>query len=63
MHTAEEPIVERCTSSERKGGDFVKITFKPDLEKFNMTELDDSTCRLISKRAYDVSSCVCMVLP
>ena len=29
MHDAEEPIVEECSKSERKGGDYVKISFKP----------------------------------
>ena len=55
MHTTEEPIVKKCSTSEKKSGDYVKITFKPDLEKFKMTELDDDAVGLISKRAYDVS--------
>ena len=56
MSDAEEPDVEELTSSEAKKGDYVKITFKPDFERFNMSHLDDDAAGLLSKRAYDVSS-------
>ena len=55
MSDAEEPDVEELTSSEAKKGDYVKITFKPDFERFNMSHLDDDAAGLLSKRAYDVS--------
>ena len=55
MHDAGEPIVEKCSSAEKKSGDYVKVTFRPDLEKFNMRELDDDAVGLISKRAYDIA--------
>jgi len=55
MHKAEEPKITKCTSSEKKKGDYTKITFRPDLEKFNMTSLDDDAVALISKRAYDIA--------
>jgi len=55
MHTAEEPKITRCTSSEVKKGDYTKITFRPDLEKFNMKSLDQDAVALISKRAYDIA--------
>ena len=31
------------------------ITFKPDLAKFNMTELEDDTVALMCKRVYDAA--------
>jgi DNA topoisomerase-2 len=41
-----------------KTEDFTKITFKPDLEKFGMTHLDDDIEALFKKRAYDLAGCV-----
>lgn len=55
MHTAEEPKVKACSASEQKKGDYTKITFKPDLERFNMTRLDEDTVGLLAKRAYDIA--------
>uniref|UniRef100_A0A0N5ANS0 DNA topoisomerase 2 n=1 Tax=Syphacia muris TaxID=451379 RepID=A0A0N5ANS0_9BILA len=37
------------------GEDFTRITFKPDLAKFKMNELDDDIVGLMSRRAYDVA--------
>ncbi len=36
--------------------DFTRITFQPDLAKFNMEKLDDDTVGLLSRRAYDVAA-------
>ena len=47
MSDAEEPDVEELTSSEAKKGDYVKITFKPDFERFNMSHLDDDAAGLL----------------
>ncbi len=55
MHEAEDPVVESCSSSKERNGDYVKITFRLDLAKFNMAELDDDAVALISKREYDIS--------
>lgn len=41
-----------------KGEEFTRITFKPDLQKFNMTELDEDFESLIKKRVYDLAGCV-----
>lgn len=38
--------------------DFVKITFKPDLAKFGMTELDDDLVAVLTKRVYDLAGVV-----
>ena len=35
--------------------EFTKITFRPDLEKFKMKELDDDIISLMARRAYDVA--------
>lgn len=55
MSTAEDPIIKDCTAKEMKQGDYVKITFSPDLERFNMNKLDKDTVALLSKRAYDIA--------
>ena len=60
MHTAEDPIVKKCTSVEKKKGDYTKITFRPDLKKFGMETLDDDAVSLISKRAYDIAGSMAM---
>lgn len=49
------PSVKKCTAAEKKRGDYTKISFSPDLAKFKMTELDDDTVGLLSKRAYDIA--------
>ncbi|EED89878.1 DNA topoisomerase [Thalassiosira pseudonana CCMP1335] len=55
MHVKEDPKVKKCTAAELKKGDYTKITFKPDLNRFNMTSLDTDTVGLLSKRAYDIA--------
>ena len=52
MEVAGDPVVKSFT-----GADFTKITFQPDLEKFNMTCLDDDTVSLLNRRAYDIAAC------
>ena len=51
----EEPIIKDCTAKEKKAGDYTKITFCPDLGRFNMMTLDSDTVALLSKRAYDIA--------
>merc|ERR1719270_911860 len=41
---------------EFSGEEFTKITFHPDLAKFNMEKLDDDIVALLSRRAYDVAA-------
>ncbi|KAJ3332095.1 DNA topoisomerase 2 [Blyttiomyces sp. JEL0837] len=48
-----EPIITNA-----KTEDFTRITFRPDLAKFNMTHLDDDIEALFHKRAYDLAGCV-----
>ena len=50
-----EPTVRNLTAAEKKKGDFVKITFSPDLPRFKMDKLDEDSVALLSKRAYDIA--------
>lgn len=34
---------------------FTRISFKPDLQKFGMTKLDDDIVALLTKRVYDIA--------
>ncbi|KAJ3363539.1 DNA topoisomerase 2 [Kappamyces sp. JEL0680] len=45
-------------STNSKGENFTKITFKPDLAKFGLTEIDDGFYGLLVKRVYDLAGCV-----
>ncbi|KAG9295754.1 hypothetical protein G9A89_008982 [Geosiphon pyriformis] len=51
MSVVEEPEIR----SNKFGEEFTKITFKPDLEKFGMEEIDDDLESLLKKRAYDMA--------
>ncbi|GAX22469.1 DNA topoisomerase II [Fistulifera solaris] len=55
MSQAETPTVQKLSKAQEKQGDFVKITFSPDLAKFKMTHLDADTVGLFAKRAYDIA--------
>jgi DNA topoisomerase-2 len=52
---AEDPIVKACSAKEKKGGDYTRITFCPDLARFKMESLDRDAVALLSKRAYDIA--------
>uniref|UniRef100_A0AAF5PLK6 DNA topoisomerase 2 n=1 Tax=Wuchereria bancrofti TaxID=6293 RepID=A0AAF5PLK6_WUCBA len=43
----------KITTSSRE--DFTRVTFRPDLAKFKMTELDDDIVALMCRRAYDIA--------
>ncbi|KAI9313726.1 DNA topoisomerase [Dichotomocladium elegans] len=45
-------------SANPRSEEYTRITFKPDLAKFNMTELDEDFEALIKKRVYDLAGCV-----
>lgn len=55
MSVTEEPVIRKLKSTEAKKGDYVQVTFQPDLSKFSMTHLDTDTIELFSKRAYDIA--------
>ena len=52
MEKVGDPVVKDI-----KGDDFTKITFEPDLEKFNMSGLDKDTVALLNRRAFDIAAC------
>ena len=49
------PTVKKCTKAQAKKGDYVKITFSPELRRFKMDSLDSDTVSLLAKRAYDMA--------
>ncbi|TXT08989.1 hypothetical protein VHUM_02463 [Vanrija humicola] len=42
----------------KKGEEWTKITFTPDLARFGMTEIDNDTYALLLKRVYDIAGTV-----
>jgi DNA topoisomerase-2 len=50
MADAGEPVIKDAAKE-----DFTRITFYPDLSKFNMKELDKDIVSLMSRRAYDIA--------
>ena len=55
MSIAEEPIITKITKTEKKKGDYTKISFEPDLARFKMDYFDEDAVALLSKRAYDIA--------
>ena len=51
MSRKEEPRI----SSNPSRLDYTKVTFRPDLRKFNMEHLEDDTVSLLTKRVYDLA--------
>ena len=51
MSKKEDPVIQANGS----GQDFTRVTFKPDLAKFNMTHLEDDTMSLLTKRVHDLA--------
>ena len=51
MGDKSEPVITKCKSTDN----WTCITFKPDLEKFNMTTLEEDTVALMCKRVYDAA--------
>ncbi|KAG8391224.1 hypothetical protein BUALT_Bualt01G0165600 [Buddleja alternifolia] len=54
MGTKSEPVISKCKTSET----WTKITFKPDLRKFSMTQLEEDVVALMKKRVIDVAGCL-----
>lgn len=42
-------------TSNSRGEQFTKVTFKPDLSKFQMEEMDDDFEALVKRRVYDMA--------
>ncbi|KAK7826207.1 dna topoisomerase 2 [Quercus suber] len=54
MGTKSEPVISKCKESEN----WTKVSFKPDLAKFNMTRLEDDVVALMKKRVFDLAGCL-----
>lgn len=52
MSKKSDPIISKFS-----GKPYTKITFKPDLERFGMKELDNDIISLMKKRVYDMTAC------
>ena len=53
MSVKHEPVIEEKYTKKP----YTKITFKPDLARFGMTEIDKDTLALLYKRVYDMTAC------
>jgi DNA topoisomerase-2 len=51
MRKKSKPEISRCNQSEN----WTRVTFKPDLEKFNMAYLEDDIVALMRKRVVDMA--------
>ncbi|KAG8480258.1 hypothetical protein CXB51_024810 [Gossypium anomalum] len=54
MGNKTEPVITKC----KEGENWTKVTFKPDLAKFNMTHLEDDVVALMRKRVFDLAGCL-----
>ncbi|VFQ77766.1 unnamed protein product [Cuscuta campestris] len=54
MGEKSEPTITTCKASEN----WTKVTFKPDLSKFNMDHLEDDVVALMKKRVIDMAGCL-----
>ncbi|KAJ4833336.1 DNA topoisomerase 2 [Turnera subulata] len=54
MGKKSEPVITKC----KEGENWTKVTFKPDLEKFNMTHLEEDVVALMKKRVVDMAGCL-----
>ncbi|XP_062222323.1 DNA topoisomerase 2-like [Phragmites australis] len=54
MGRKSEPQITKC----KKGENWTRVTFKPDLAKFNMTHLEDDVVALMRKRVVDMAGTI-----
>ncbi|KAK1370431.1 DNA topoisomerase 2 [Heracleum sosnowskyi] len=54
MGKKSEPNITKCKASDN----WTKVSFKPDLEKFNMAHLEDDVVALMKKRVVDIAGCL-----
>ncbi|XP_011621441.1 DNA topoisomerase 2 isoform X2 [Amborella trichopoda] len=54
MGSKSEPAITKC----KAGENWTKVTFKPDLAKFNMTYLEEDVVALMKKRVVDLAGCL-----
>ncbi|KAK6336595.1 DNA topoisomerase 2 [Orbilia javanica] len=53
MKICEKAVIKPTSKAE----EYTKVTFKPDLEKFGMTEIDSHFESLVRRRVYDLAGC------
>jgi DNA topoisomerase-2 len=53
MGTRTDPVIKPAG---KKAEDFTCVTFKPDLKRFSMEELEDDIVALFEKRAHDIAA-------
>jgi len=54
MGKKSDPVITKCKANEN----WTKVTFKPDLEKFKMTYLEEDVVALMKKRVLDMAGCL-----
>ncbi|KAH9611986.1 hypothetical protein KSS87_007148 [Heliosperma pusillum] len=54
MSNKGNPVTTKCKASDN----WTKVSFKPDLAKFNMTHLEDDVVALMKKRVVDLAGCL-----
>ncbi|XP_074308414.1 DNA topoisomerase 2 [Silene latifolia] len=54
MSNKGNPVTSKCKASDN----WTKVSFKPDLAKFNMTHLEDDVVALMKKRVVDLAGCL-----
>ncbi|THG01109.1 hypothetical protein TEA_024979 [Camellia sinensis var. sinensis] len=54
MGKKSKSVITKCKESEN----WTKVTFKPDLAKFNITHLEDDVVALMKKRVIDLAGCI-----
>lgn len=54
MTKKSDPIIKE----NKKGEEYTRITFKPDLERFGMKEIDSDLESVFKRRVYDLAACV-----
>ena len=54
MNKTSKPIITPC----KTGESWTKVSFKPDLAKFNMSHLEEDVVALMKKRVVDLAGCL-----
>lgn len=54
MGNKTDPVIAKC----KEGENWTKVTFKPDLAKFNMAYLEEDVVALMKKRVVDLAGCL-----
>lgn len=54
MGNKTEPAITKC----KAGENWTKVSFKPDLEKFKMSYLEEDVVALMKKRVLDLAGCL-----